>query len=80
MAQDNTTIILIGAMVFASGGKKKTDKTNIFVAKTIHGVDRKSVAPVFSPLHPTVIVSCKNCCVGSLSKIVYPNMMLICYS
>ena len=32
---------------------------------------------LYSPLDPIVNGSCKNCCVGSLSKIFHQNMMLI---
>ena len=41
---------------------------------------RKPSPLLFSPLDPTVNGSCKYCCIGSLSKIFHPNMMLIYYS
>ena len=40
----------------------------------------QTVTILLSPSDPIVNVSCKNCCVGSLSKIFHPNMMLIYYS
>ena len=43
----------------------------------LHTLDRKSVTPLLDPI---VNVSCKNCCVGSLTKIFHPNMRLIYFN
>ena len=48
--------------------------------RQLHTVDRKTLTLLFSPLDPIVNVSCKNCCVASLSKLFHPNMMLLYYS
>ena len=49
--------------------------------KTIIQTGQKNCRPtIFSPLDPVVNVSCKNCCVGSISQIFHLNMMIIYYS
>ena len=51
-----------------------------FVTLTYTHWTRKLSPLLFSPVDLIVNGSCKNCFVGSLSKIFHPNMMLIYYS
>ena len=51
-------------------------KVSVITRLFTHSGQKKVTSQFFSPLDPLVNVLYKNCCVGSLSNIFHPNMML----